>query len=312
MKQPVQEIVPRELNNDRVRELLEYLSKGIDETVNFGSHILKWDMDTARGGDENLPIILSLRHFLELIDSISILVKNSSIDPCKLILRGALETYFSIEYLLEDKTLDRSMAFMVWHTHRNLKSYKRLDSKSEQGRQLQHKMNSDKSVDGFKIPDIPELNHAIGNLESLLQKPSYQKANQEYLRLKNKGEKNPTWYRFFDGPKNVQELAEHLKLSGLYETLYRSWSGPTHGTDILQGKLFGSVDNKAEIVQIRYPKDVQMIASYAMTFSLKTFSTIIERRLPFKKSKYDEWYSSIKSLYQRVASKEQLINIKLD
>jgi hypothetical protein len=65
-------------------------------------------------------------------------------------------------------------------------------------------------------------------------------------------------------------------------------------------------------VQIRYPKDVQMITSYAMTFSLKTFSTIIDKRLPLKKREYDEWYSSIKGLHQRVASKEQLINIKLD
>ncbi|MHA6246507.1 DUF5677 domain-containing protein [Pontibacter sp. CAU 1760] len=312
MTQPIQEIIPRELANDGVRALLYEFSKGIEETVNFGSHILKWDLDTAKGGDEQIPIILSLRHFLELIDSISILVKSFSVDPCKLILRGALETYFGIEYMLEQNTNDRCMAFMVWHTHKNLKSYKSLDSRNEQVKQLQQKLNSDKAINGFKIPENLKLNYAIQNLESLLKKPSYLNANKEYERLKSKGEKNPAWYRLFDGPKNIQELAERLNLSGLYEILYRYWSGPTHGTDILQGKLVGAIDNRAEIIQLRYPKDAQAVTSYAMTLSLKLFILFVDKRHSHKKQDYTNWYHTVKDLYQRVASKEQMLKINLD
>src|SRR5882757_387006 len=112
---PVDEIIPRESD---VQDTLNKFAQGIDDAVNFGSHILNWDTQANnKGGDHNLAIALQFRHFLELIDANSILVRNSSIDPGKLILRGMLETYFGLEYMLEKDPIDRAMAFLVCHAH---------------------------------------------------------------------------------------------------------------------------------------------------------------------------------------------------
>jgi hypothetical protein len=308
MTNPVNDIIPREQVNEDIGNLLAAFSNGIDETVNFGSHILKWDVEINRGGEENLPVVFSFRHFLELIDSISILVKYSSIDPCKLILRGAMETYLGLEYIFEKDTLERSMGFLVWHAHKNLKLYKRLDPTSEQGKLLQSMINKDKLFDGLNLPNIPKLNNAIKNVESILNKPEYQKAEKQYEQLLNTKERNPSWYRLYNGPKNIQELASHLGLSALYEIVYRSWSGPTHGTDILQGKISRKSD-KAGIIQIRYPKDAQLVTSYAMILTQLTFSTYIDNRVPNKKKDYLDWYITMRDFFQQVASKEQLIKI---
>jgi hypothetical protein len=139
--------------------------------------------------------------------------------------------------------------------------------------------------------------------------PLYQQAETEYQRLVTQGEKNPAWYQLFNGPNNIDELAKRLNLSSLYEVLYREWSGPTHGTDIIHGKIFPNATSTVDFVQIRYAKDAQSIVSWGMTLSLRTFQTFIKNRLPDKEEDYKKWYLTIRELYQRVSSKKQIINM---
>lgn len=302
--------IPREIESKELENILNAFEGGLNKVVDFGGNLVKWDIEVAKGGDDNLPIILSLRHFIELIDSVSILVKKSSIDPCKLILRGALETYFSLEYLLEKNTPQRSMAFLVWHTHKKLKTYYRLDNSKQESKSLANAIRNDKLLSDFQLPAIPDIQNAIDNLQSLLKEPHYLEGEAEYQRLRASGEKNPTWYRLFDGPKKIEDLAKYLNLSSLYEMLYRDWSGPTHGTDIIQGKIFGNDANSVDIVQIRYFKDAQSITSWALTISLRAYQTFIEKRVPNKKPEFLKWYSTISELYKKVASKGEIITIK--
>lgn len=309
MTEPIHDIIPREINDDGVKNLMNQFSNSIDETVNFGSHILKWDLDNIKGGDENLPIVLSFRHFLELIDSISILIKQSSVDPCNLLLRGALETYFGLEYIFEKYTLDRSMAFLAWNAHNNMKVFKKYDKTTELGKQFQEKWDKDKLIRGTKIPDSPLIIPAIENLENLLRRPEYQKVEKEFLRLKKNKEPNPNWYRLFNGPKNIQELANHLKLSALYEVLYRPWSGQVHGTEVIQGK-YNSTDKNVEIYQIRFPKDVQSVTGFALTLSILTFSLYINNRIPSRKNDFTDWYKTIREFHLKINSNKQLFTFK--
>ena len=307
--EPVDPFIPRQIEDKELEKILNAFSWGLDKVVDFGSNLVKWDIDTARGHEDNLPITLSLRHYIELIDGTSILVKKASVDPAKLLLRGALETYFGTEYIFEKDTKQRCMAFLVWHAHKKLKTYKRLDSSTEQGKQLEQAIKKDELLSDFSLPTIPKLAAAIDNLENLLKLPLYHQAEAEYQRLVGLGEKNPTWYRLFNGPNNVDELAKRLNLSSFYEMLYRDWSGPTHGTDILQGKIFRNAIDTVDFVQIRYPRDAQSVVSWGITLSIRMFQTFIDHRLPDKKEEFKKWYLTIRELYQRVTSKEQIITI---
>ena len=307
--EPLDPFIPRQIEDKELEKILNAFSWGLDRVVDFGSSLIKWDVETARGQDDNLPITLSLRHFLELIDGTSILIKKASVDPSKLLLRGALETYFGLEYIFEKDTKQRCMSFLVWHAHKKLKTYKRLDSSTQQGKQLEQEIKKDDLLSDFSLPMIPRLAAAIDNLESMLRLPLYQQAEAEYQRLIGQGEKNPAWYRLFNGPSSIDELAKRLNLSSFYEVIYRDWSGPTHGTDILQGKIFRNATDTVDFVQIRYPKDAQSVVSWGITLSIRMFQTFIDNRLPDKKNEFKKWYLTIRELYQRVTSKEQIINI---
>ena len=301
--------IPRQIEDKELEKILNAFSWGLDKAVDFGSKVIKWDIETARGQDDNLPITLSLRHFIELIDGASILIKKASVDPAKLLLRGALETYFGLEYIFEKDTQQRCMSFLVWHAHKKLKTYNRLDTSTQQGKQLEQAIQKSESLSDFSIPTIPRLAEAIENLENLLRLPLYQQVEAEYQRLINQGEKNPAWYRLFNGPNNVDELAKRLNQQAFYEFLYRDWSGPTHGTDILQGKIFRNERNTVDFVQIRYPKDAQSVTSWGLTLSIRMFQTFVNHRLPDKKDELKTWYLTIRELYQRVTSKEEIIRI---
>ena len=288
------EFVPREISDPRLKDLLNNFSNCIDEVVDYGTHILKIDLDSVQGSDEQIPIIFSIRQIIDLADSISILIKNSSIDSCKLILRGLLETCFGIEYMLEGDTVERCMAFMVWHAHKNMKVYERINSTKEPGKQLQSTLNDDKLLNGIEFGIKAEfLDGKYENLCSLLKRPEYQKAEQEFQNLKKLKIKNPAWYQFYSGPKSIQELAKYLKLSGMYELLYRNLSGPIHGTDIFQGKLSGN-ENQLEVLQLRFAGDARSIYMLTVNLTIMTYSTYVEKRLPNNYEEFKKWKEQLK------------------
>ena len=136
MTQPVNEILPKQIDLG-LQQILDDFSLNIDEVVNYGTHILKWLLDFSKGnGDENLPLTMFFRDMLEKADSISILVKNSSIDPSKVILRSLFELHLFIEYLNEKYFTDRSMSFIVWHTKDKLKINRSFKKGSQEYKNL--------------------------------------------------------------------------------------------------------------------------------------------------------------------------------
>lgn len=306
---PIEDFIPREIENKDLKKLLCDFSEGLDSVVDFGSNVFKWDLDKNKGGDENIPITLSLRHFIDLIDGISILVKKASIDPAILLLRGGLEVYFGLDYLFKADTHNRSMAFMVWNFHKKLIFYDKFDPSSQQGQQFQASLNKDEFKPDFSPGSNSNLQDEKMKFETLLQQPSYADAEREYQKLIQSGEKNPTWFRLFNGPRNIEQLAFQLNKSVFYEFLYRQWSGPTHGTDIFEGKIFGNTQGSADIVQIRYPKDAQSVTSWAITLSIMVYKLYLEKRIPEKMVEFNNWYLTIKDLYQRLSGRDPLIKI---
>jgi hypothetical protein len=307
MTEPIEEIHPRQ-EDPEIEKLLIEFSKGIEEVVNFGTHVLKWEVTEATGTDENIPVAMMLRHFLEMMDAVSILVRKSSIDPCKPLLRGILETFFGLEYILEADTKNRALAFLIWHYHKDLKLSKKLTPGEQSYNQLKSKLNQDKTLSGqSNPPSIPGLDKHILNLEKLISLPLYDEVEKEYQSLIASGRKNPAWHQLFNGPENIEQLANHLKRQGLYEVLYRSWSGPTHGTDIITSKLSQSAEGHAEIVQIRYVKDAQMVTQFAFTLGIMVYQLLTDKRIPNHKLNVANWYLTVQQLYMKLTNEKLIV-----
>lgn len=285
----VQEILPGGLGLD-VQDVLDTLAGGITEVVNFGTHVLVW-YDEANAGktDEAAPTSLLLRHFIEMIDSVSILVRSSAIEPTQVLLRSAFEAAIQLEWIIRDDTDRRAMAFMTWHVHQRLKYYTRLDRSTSEGRELAKKLKGT-MYDGIDLRDKFDLESARANLKILLKKPLYRETAAEY-EVVRKNSRNPRWYQLFGGPRSVEQLANQVKMPEFYELLYRSWSGVAHATDVVAGKV-SSREGVTQIHQIRSPERVESVYSIAIGLSIRIYKVIMDKYVPDGLNTIQKWYTA--------------------
>jgi hypothetical protein len=316
MTNPINEILPRELDPELKRILNEF-STIINEFVNFGTHVFKWVIEGAKGTDEQMPLLMFFRDMLEKTDSISLLIMNSSTDPSKVILRSIFELNLYINYLVEKNFDDRSMAFLTCNAIRKKQLNKNYDKSKPEFERIRKLLEHDILIsDPNFLDDLPSVEPVLKSLNSLLNRQEYKIIVKEYERTKNKDHNNPEWYHLFNGPKNINELATYLKKPFLYELLYRKWSGSVHSTDIIQGKIVeknGSleIDGKVdtEIVQLRLPKDAQEVTAYTLLLLLNTFIVLRDTKIMEKNNEIKEWYLSIKQPLMKITQKARLINI---
>ncbi|XCF05345.1 DUF5677 domain-containing protein [Tamlana crocina] len=306
MYKSIEDILPREQNE--VKAELNKLSSSIDNTVDFGTHLLKWQADKMKRGDDHLVPILFFRNILELADAISILIKNSSIDPAKPLLRSLLENSFGLEYLLEDDKKNRALSYNVWIAHKDLKFFEKLNANSQVGKQFFNVIKKDKHVQEIKS-NKELIEFGKRNSEELLKLSIYQKIEEEYQRT-NAIRKNPKWFALFDGPCDIEQLAKKLNHHTLYEVVYRMLSDNVHATDLMKSKLVPGKNGQTDIIQIRFPKDAQNITVYTLNILLMTYLTFYQKELPERKDDFTKWYSSFQPTFKELREKE-LFNIKL-
>jgi hypothetical protein len=196
--QPIEEIVPRTIEDPEIRAILSTFSDAIADMVNLGSHVLKWGSDCTTGGDEKAPRFLMLRYVLDLLDAISILVKHSSADPAKLLVRGLLEACFQLEYLIKADADERGAAFMFWHYNEKLKQFQAMDPSTDRGKKLQKALSSDRQVSGMSLNPRSDLQARTLSIEGLLKGSLYSDATAAYQQLRGGRQKNPPWYQLCD------------------------------------------------------------------------------------------------------------------
>ena len=287
----IKEIRPETAGDTKVMEILGHWADGVQECVSFGTHVAKWCMDNPLWKDErSLPVLLSFRHALELLDSISVLIRYGLADPCKILLRCFFETCLYIEYLLGDSTGQRAMSFLVCHAKRKIKSYLQMKPDSPERKEFIAVLKKDSiniNMNNVVIDGIPQR---IQNLEQLLAKPEYRKVVKEYERVRKNDKRAPEWYRLFEGPQNIKQLSDQLGHSGKYEILYRLWSRVTHGSDLIDGNISPGPNGLVNFVQIRNPEFAQSATSLGISFALSLFQTMVKFHKPDYKAKVREWY----------------------
>jgi hypothetical protein len=302
----VESIIPRTIDKNLSR-ILDKFSIKIEETVNLGSNILSWEIERNKRGDENLPIILFLRNYLEQLDACSILIKNSISEPTHILIRTALENFFYIEYLLEQDFARRSLSFLVWNAYREKAYYEKADGKSPAYQDLVETYAKDKIVSNSQPIVLPNVEKLKQKKNELLELPLYKEVSEEFLKKKEKRNR-PEWYSLFNGPNTIKELADHLKYPAFYKILYQSLSSSTHGTNIIQGKIVADKNNSISVYQIRLPLNFEFLTNFCITLSFNLYFDFVSKRLPDKVNDVKNWYLGLKPFLDSLKTK--LITIK--
>jgi len=315
---PVDNILPRSGNSPEISAIQTEYADALDQVVNFGTHVLSWQFEALehRGGncDPHLPVTMLLRHVLQLVDAISTLTRHSQIDANRACLRALLEAVLAVDYILQQDSERRGMAFMTCHFHDRIAAHETADPTTERGKQFVANMEKDIYVSQEVLEAMRASSRPPGVLEGLrdvLKRPAYREYEAEYQKLRGspkakgrraKSKGKPPWYSFFDGPRSIQELAERLNHQALYELVYRPCSDIVHasGPGIITGRIVqGDQDGEVAIIQMRNPRDTFQIATFASTLSLKLYRLVLSQYVPEREQDLAKWYvSEIRALHR--------------
>ncbi len=296
---PDKDFIPRNIENPEIQEILNQYSLALEEVVNFASNVAKWCSEKIHGGEELAPVIMSFRHIFELIDAISVLIRDSCIEPCKILLRSVYESVLSVKYILEKETETRGMDFMTCCWHQIINNFRKMNPNDSMHKQFLAKKRRDKLMKNVPLPKIPDVEDRIKILEDHLTSQEYIESEREFQCLKSiikrKPQKTPkrklNWYSMHEGPANIEGLANHLELPLEYELLYREWSGLVHGIDIIINNIEVVDEDRCFISQIRLPEDAFDVTTRSMNFGLEIIPPFIEYFVPEKVKVAKDWYN---------------------
>lgn len=290
----IESILPR-LENSK-SESLTTLSILIDNAINFGTNLLKWELEKGQKGDEHIVPILFFRNILSVADGISILIKNSSINNSKSLVRVLIESIFSLEYLLQENTKNRSLAYFVWNAHKDLKFIEQINFATETGKQLKSNIAKDKFAKNIEFDYPSEFDEGKKNAEELLKLPDYVSIEIEYQRtLKTKKVNN--WFTLYDGPQDFEQLSVKINLNSFYQLHYRYYSKNIHSTSVHKGVILTNEDGSGSIIQIRSWKDSISTSVDTLNFLLLTFMTFQRKLLPERNDDFLKWYWEFRNEY---------------
>jgi len=288
---PFEKFIPRSIRPD-IKKLLDHFSDLIEEVVNYGFQVFGWCVDKATKGDENAVAFLMYRNIFEIIDAISLLVRYSCSEPCKIFLRSLFESFLNFNYLFEKDFNSRGMNFLVCHRHKEIISLGRFNPKDPLYAEYQEKKARDIISNDIPQKPVPDIEERLESIKKVFELPSYKESSIEYERYmsEHKGKPPKNWYSMRNGPNSIYQLADYLGFPAQYEILYRSWSGLVHGTDIINEKLSLVEPGVAAFSQLRYPSETPFVTQMAITFGLSAIRFMSNHYVPEKLKENADWY----------------------
>ena len=309
MTEPVDVVLPR-IPDPEIKAILDQFSDFLDEIVNFSTHVIKWCTENIKEGDEHLPIVQTYRHIVELTDSTSMLIRESCVEPCKILLRAVFEALLNVEYILHSDIEMRGKDFIIFSKHHRLRILQRANPSDDLFKEFMALKEQDSLLSPMRIPEIPDIAERIEAYCRIFAVPAYAESEKEYKRIKKKTRHAPrSWFNMHDGPGTIQELAYRLGKPAQYEILYRQWSDMAHGINIIDGKIKSEGPGEISFFQMRLPDEAQFLTTMASGLTLSTMLLFLKQYAKERLGDFGEWYKgTIRERYLRF-SKDKMIEV---
>jgi hypothetical protein len=223
-----------DLAKAQLRPALDIAIPLLREVLCYGLALFARCSYRPEGEDENLVILLTYLHLLEMLDAVTILVAASAPAPAALQLRTMFEALLTIEYITQEKgkTRPRALAYLYKVEIQRKRFYLSQDPNMADGKAFRTFIADDPYSSKWKPAGSPDDRaERVKEIDALLDTPEFKEIAEEYKRTKKKG--TPHWYSFYNGPKNIAELAQLLKRGAHYAILYREWSERIHSADVI-------------------------------------------------------------------------------
>lgn len=292
----------------QIPEILNKYSDNLNLLIDKTCYTLTKYLEQGLIGDEKIVPALFLRNAIEQADGISVLLKNSVIEPVKPLNRILLENLLQLDYIVSEKTTERSYAFLVGNVRNDLKNYLKLKIGTKENTAFASFFEKDALIKNNPETDKSSVDKQIALFHKILDEDGYKEANVEYNKLKN-----PHWYTLYDGPKTIREMAERQNKIVLYEIFYRTLSQNIHNIAIFNSKVkVDEDDNLMYLLHFRNPHEASKVLKDTINFLFFTNMIFLENLLPQEHIAFALWYrdSDFRIFFNDLALKEDYTVLK--
>ena len=298
----IDEFLGRSRESKELELLLVEWSKLLEKCLEYGAKSFEEMIDIASTSpispqDAHGALLLLFRQILENLDAVSILVRQRSSDPIKLLFRSMVEAYMYVEYILENDLSKMGLCYIFGTRKERERRAQVFDTSTQQGRDFAKALEEDKWIKSELLS---------GELSKTSKtSPSYLSIEKEWERtVKNRNRNRISWFELFDGPANIRDLAWKVNLPSLYEILYRQFSDFAHNGQVM-ANLIRESDSTASFISLRHPRDLQQMVVHSLSvfsFSMRTLLGFYSTELLME---FDVWYATeVSDAHTEIATRE--------
>jgi len=225
------------------------------------------------GNTGDLAVIALVRHVVEALDGVSLLIASGSIQPCYPLLRGIFDAWMGVFFILEKDSDDLGAAYFAAQINQEKAFWERLDPTTDKGKALRTELKNDiVGPQTFFNVQLQEVRKHIGELQADLDDPMLRTAAQAWVI---KGKADPAWYSLVAQPNNLRELAQSLGMLSMYEQHYRPWCRQIHATDTIAN--LSSTQDAIKVRPIRHADGIHEVVRSAGLLAIALTGRLIQK-----------------------------------
>ena len=225
------------------------------------------------GNTGDLAMIALVRHIVEALDGVSLLLASGSILPCYPLLRGIFDAWMGVFFILEKDTNECGAAYFVAQISQEKAFWERLDPTTDKGKALKDEFKNDiAGPQPFDNVPLEEVRKCVAELQADLDDPMLKPASKAWV---SKGKAEPAWYSLVAPPNNLRELAKSLGMLSMYEQHYRPWCRQVHATGTIAS--LSSTEDAITVRPIRHADGIHKVVRSAGLLSLALTGRLIQK-----------------------------------
>lgn len=244
---------------------LNMLAEVIEEMVDYAEHIFTSLSNSKWNESKYSPVFTTFMHFIDIADSIASLIRIGNRMTTNILLRSLFEAGLSLIYMIESPVEKGVIAYKVAYAHSALTEMRKSDKKEQAGKEF---INKYEQFTGQKFQS-KDFNSQAAPLLNYLSKPTIKEVDQEYKKMK-KNSRTINWYSVFDGPVNLEKLAEKVEgMWPIYQFVYKEGSKDVHGSATLKNISFS--EEESFLPGVRNPSQIEQEGSFSISLIFKVY-----------------------------------------
>ncbi len=254
------------------------------DLVNYGSNLIVRAYTSSKKDIDDIVIIaVLLKHIVQMLDGIQVLISAGNAHAATLQTRSAFEAYLCMIWILKGDSKRKARFYYVSEIRKQRKWALLAMPKTQEREKFMETYKAfdfAQAINWDKLAEIAKNN--LSAIDSILSQPSLKPINDLIEKTKQND-----WYKSL-GMQSIKQIAKEVDELAIYDLFYTKFSDVMHASSYRE--QIGIENHRITFEPVRYLADAQIVILLGCHVALHGYQTILEHyrrgELPNFKQKY--------------------------